>query len=363
MQPLIAIPFIILLLTRAYRRRSLTTTALVTAGLTASAHALHPSSLPFTLLAVFFLLGTQATKVKHDIKAHITLSSSGHSGGEGPRTSTQVLANSACVSVLCLMHVFRYGIGTELPCWGTDPISDIVLLGCVFNYVAVTADTLSSELGILSKSPPRLITNPFKSVPPGTNGGVTVRGIWYGYLGSLVIAVVSVLFLPFCGPVKRSAFDKALTRAGSIFRPIDTPNPYTLQYKVMLVIGLSLWGALGSLLDSLLGALLQASVIDRKTGKIVEGPGGIKVLTSAAASSARKSDAAEKVPILNDPKTGREIRLEGKGARQNSREINSGRDILDNNQINFLMASTMTIWGMGVAAIMLGVDLEKLMKI
>lgn len=43
-------------------------------------------------------------QVKHDVKARLTLSSSGASGGEGPRTHIQVLANSVVASVLILLH-------------------------------------------------------------------------------------------------------------------------------------------------------------------------------------------------------------------------------------------------------------------
>lgn len=43
---------------------------------------------------------------------------------------------------------------------------------------------------------------------------------------------------------------------------------------VLIVTG---WGGLGSLLDSLLGGLLQASVVDKRSGKVVEGIGGQKV--------------------------------------------------------------------------------------
>lgn len=40
---------------------------------------------------------------------------------------------------------------------------------------------------------------------------------------------------------------------------------------------MTLWGALGSVLDSVLGGLLQASVVDKRSGKVVEGSGGRKV--------------------------------------------------------------------------------------
>jgi len=51
------------------------------------------------------------------------------------------------------------------------------------------ADTLSSEIGILSKSKPVLITNPAKSVPPGTEGGVTPLGFTATLLGAVLMAI------------------------------------------------------------------------------------------------------------------------------------------------------------------------------
>lgn len=41
---------------------------------------------------------------------------------------------------------------------------------------------------------------------------------------------------------------------------------------------MTLWGGLGSLLDSFLGGWLQSSVVDKRTGKIVEGSGGQRVI-------------------------------------------------------------------------------------
>ena len=43
------------------------------------------------------------------------------------------------------------------------------------------------------------------------------------------------------------------------------------------MIAVTIWGGLGSVLDSVLGGLFQASVIDSRTGKVIEGTGGKKV--------------------------------------------------------------------------------------
>ena len=65
MHPYIAIPATTALVYRAWSRKSLTPAGIVAAALTAAVHALHPWSVFFALLVVFFLSGTAVTKVKH----------------------------------------------------------------------------------------------------------------------------------------------------------------------------------------------------------------------------------------------------------------------------------------------------------
>ncbi|KAK4936268.1 hypothetical protein LTR10_022796 [Elasticomyces elasticus] len=301
MRAIIAVPCIILLVARAYTRKSLTVVGCLVAGLTATIHALHQSSIPFTLLGTFFLLGTSATKVKHDVKATLTQSSSGSSGGEGPRTSVQVVANSGCATLLILIHVWLYGLGntTAPQCFGRGTTADILLMGIMANYAAVAADTLSSELGILSKSKPVLITS-LRTVPPGTNGGVSLAGLLAGVGGSAAMAATSILLLKFCETGK----------AG-----------YIQTFFLLTALGTA-----GTLLDSLLGAVLQASVVDRRTGKVIEGLGGAKVLTKPRQAQNGADGAGNK--------------------GHKTRVINSGKDVLDNNQINLLMAAIMSVSGM-----------------
>ncbi|KKY27479.1 hypothetical protein UCRPC4_g01074 [Phaeomoniella chlamydospora] len=265
MKPIIAVPATAALVYRAWSRKSLTPLGIAVAFITAVVHALHPWSAPFALLVIFFIGGTTATKVKHDIKANLTLSSTGSTGGEGARTHVQVLANSVVASILIAIQLSLTGF--DLKCLPVGGTTLVLTAGIVAQYAAVAADTFSSELGILSKTKPRLITN-FKTVPPGTNGGVTTAGLLAGALGAFTIAITSVLLVPFCtgnpGPVGRVLMSGE--KRGWVFTD-----------KIIWVIAVTLWGALGSVLDSLLGATLQASVVDKRTGKVVEGIGGTKV--------------------------------------------------------------------------------------
>ncbi|KAF2461220.1 integral membrane protein DUF92-domain-containing protein [Lineolata rhizophorae] len=344
MKPAIAIPATLALVYRAWSRKSLTPAGIIVAAATAIAHAAHPWPVYFALLSVFFLAGTAVTKVKHDVKAHLTHSSSGSPGGEGPRNHVQVLANSAVASVLVLLHTYTLSKRDPEPCWGHR--SDVLVVGIVANYAAVAADTFSSELGILARSEPRLITAPWKKVPKGTNGGVTLWGIMAGALGAAVVAGTSVALIPFC-------------------------EGWTTSSKTSFAAAVITIGMTGSLLDSLLGALLQASVVDVRTGKVIEGNGGGKVPVHSSIHVKERAVVRSKAESYVEGKEGiaatsaldkggvkvRKGEVRGAGDFHESRRIEVGHDVLSNNGVNLLMATLMSIGAMVGAAMMWGISL------
>ena len=89
---------------------------------------------------------------------------------------------------------------------------------------AAGADTWATELGLLARRPPRLITT-LREVEPGTSGGITFEGLAAGICGALV---VGLSWRAFHG---------------------RRPGPFTAV----------LAGTVGSLVDSLLGATLQGN--------------------------------------------------------------------------------------------------------
>ena len=128
-------------------------------------------------------------------------------------------------------------------------------------------------MGILSKSKPRLLTSwTFREVPPGTNGGVSFVGTLAGFLGGFVIALTAVVILPFCDAHESGIGNLSAHKSG-----FQGGYGWGWQEKVSFVLAVTIWGGLGSLLDSALGGWFQASVIDTRTGKVVEGAGGKKV--------------------------------------------------------------------------------------
>lgn len=173
----------------------------------------------------------------------------------------------------------------------------------------MTADTLSSELGILSAAQPYLLTT-LRRVPPGTNGGVTVYGVLAGGVGGLLIGVCAGVLTPFCG------------------------GGWSVAQRFGLVVFVCAAGVVGSLVDSLLGAVVQASVVDARTGRVVEGEGGAKVKFHVVKA---------KGPGLG---VGEEEKDDGgKGGRK----VVSGRDLLSNNGVNFVMTVVVAGGAMVVA--------------
>ncbi len=102
---------------------------------------------------------------------------------------------------------------------------------------AALSDTMSSEIGMLSRNEPFLITNPKKHVPKGTNGAVSILGFFAGLMGGMIIGAISVLLM------------------GSYF---DVPG-----IKLFFVVTIS--GFLGTVADSFLGLLENRGVLSNGT--------------------------------------------------------------------------------------------------
>lgn len=76
----------------------------------------------------------------------------------------------------------------------TPMLSRALILATLGHFSTCLGDTLASELGILSppSSPPRLVTAPWRKVPPGTNGGMSLVGTAASVGGGLFIGAAMV---------------------------------------------------------------------------------------------------------------------------------------------------------------------------
>ncbi|KAJ7683956.1 integral membrane protein DUF92-domain-containing protein [Mycena rosella] len=221
----------------------------------------------------FYLLGSRATKYGKQRKAKLEAGYHDY----GNRSGWQVLSNSLSATLACAcwnilfvpkgVHAWIWGALTagalEMPTiartytsdgWcplskdGNSGWSRALLFAALGHFACCLGDTLASELGILSSSPPRLITTG-KTVPPGTNGGVSVGGT----LASLVGGVTMGLMMSICLILENSACRSSW---------------FTISRD------LAMWGGLGGLggsgIDSLLGATIQMTRYDDERKLVVE---------------------------------------------------------------------------------------------
>ncbi len=133
----------------------------------------------------------------------------------------QVLANGGLGALLAVAFAIK-----------PEPLFFAAFLGVMGS---VNADTWATELGVLSRAAPRLITSG-EERPAGTSGGVTWLGVWASAAGALLIGAMAT----------------ALTQAASLLRGGGW-EASAVTFPLLATIG----GVAGSLFDSLLGATVQ----------------------------------------------------------------------------------------------------------
>lgn len=248
------------------RKRSLSNSGALSAFIVASLSLSTSWRNGITLLAFYWTsskLTRLGSKIKSKFEEGVT------EGGE--RGAGQVLACSL-VGVICAC-TRRLVVGRDGPLLADSAVlsPSLALLGdqLTLAYVAFFAccagDTWASELGILSKSPPRLITKPWQIVKPGRNGGVSLVGLVASAAGGILMGFLHGIFVP--GGI------------ASLFPFVPTSITDSLplsqlkrEVAVLTFVGF-LGGFGGSLLDSLLGATIQATYYDESAKKIVKRPG------------------------------------------------------------------------------------------
>lgn len=128
------------------------------------------------VLALFFISSSLLSHYKEREKRAVAEKfDKGHQRDIG-----QVLANGGAGAIVALLH----GLFPS-PLWLP------LFLGTM---ATVTADTWATELGTLSKRPPRLITTG-RVVPVGTSGGISLFGTAVSFVGGLLIGLTTGLLL------------------------------------------------------------------------------------------------------------------------------------------------------------------------
>ena len=170
------------------------------------------------LLVVFFATSSVLPRLRKRERAQVTEIAA--RGDE--RDAVQVLANGGLAAMLA----------ATAPLVSTD-VRAALFAAFAGAVAAVTADTWATELGAFSRVPPRSLTNG-RPVAPGTSGGISPLGTGAAAVGALAIAATA-----------------AAGQAAS-WAPAATDG-------VRLLLGVTVAGFAGSLVDSLLGATVQAT--------------------------------------------------------------------------------------------------------
>lgn len=74
--------------------------------------------------------------------------------------------------------------------------NQVIYFAFLSSLACACADTLASEIGQLSRKNPRLITT-FEEVKTGTEGGISLLGLFFGFIGSSIVAFPSLFYFGF----------------------------------------------------------------------------------------------------------------------------------------------------------------------
>jgi len=120
------------------------------------------------VIVAFFAISSVLTRFRYDYKKQ--LGSAQEKGGV--RSWPNTLANGLVAGLAAVAEIVTH--------------QDVFIVAFLGSIAAAMSDTVATEIGLLSKSRPRMIVNLRKSVDPGTSGGVTL----IGELACLVSAIV-----------------------------------------------------------------------------------------------------------------------------------------------------------------------------
>lgn len=241
----------------AYRRGALTRSGVVGAILTGTAIFGFGGFVSGLLLVSFFVSSTLLSRYKSHAKQEV--SENFQKGSQ--RDLGQALANGGWAALLAIAGWYANANSAD------DRIQSLLFAGFVGAMAAVTADTWATEIGVLSKDSPRMITTG-RVVPAGTSGAITALGTLVAFMGALFIGVLG------------SLVRFRLIYPDTIGVPLPDWEATFLQWlpaiSYFAFLG-GIGGLAGALFDSLLGATVQAIYFseyeERQTEKKLDSEG------------------------------------------------------------------------------------------
>jgi uncharacterized protein (TIGR00297 family) len=196
----------------------------------------------FVIVLFYFMSAGIATKYKYRAKLQKNVAQE----GKGKRSWKNVLGSGL---IPMIFSIAMY-ISEQVPSLAAAGWPFFLFGGFVGAVSTTAADTLASELGVFSKSKPRLITNLRRKVPTGTIGAVSLLGEGIALLAGLSIGVIAVFF--------------------SILTP-GWVSAVTSPIHILFLVPLSVLTAfIGCNIDSFLGAMFQNRFVCEICGAITD---------------------------------------------------------------------------------------------
>jgi uncharacterized protein (TIGR00297 family) len=125
-------------------------------------------------IIIFFVVSSVFTRYRYDYKRK--LGSAQEKGGR--RSWPNTLANGGIAAAASVAEILTH--------------SNIFAVAFLTSVAAALSDTLATEIGLLSNSRPRLITDIRKFVAPGTSGGITPLGEVVALVSSSSLALLGI---------------------------------------------------------------------------------------------------------------------------------------------------------------------------
>ena len=173
----------------------------------------------FILVIEFFIIGYICTRFRFKQKRRKGIAQE----KGGIRSWENVVANGFAFSLFGTIYFLTN--------------NELFLVGFITSIAIATGDTLATEIGLLSSKKPRLITN-LKEVETGRSGGITILGSLASIFGIIIIILSSSI------------------------------NGFSFNMNILYV---TIIGAFfGILIDSIIGATIQAQYFCNKCNKFTE---------------------------------------------------------------------------------------------
>ena len=165
------------------------------------------------IIVTFFLVSSLLTRYRYEYKRKMGSAQ----GKSGVRSWPNTIANGGVAATAATLELYFH--------------ADILAIAYLGSIAAAMSDTLATEVGLLSRTMPRLITHPERTVRPGTSGGVSPLGEGAALISAFIIGMMGFL----------------LTVIGKL----------NLDTFLVLVPSVLAGGILGTLIDSLVGAKIE----------------------------------------------------------------------------------------------------------